>query len=99
MAFSVDDVVTIFFKAIQVDRGTHQRTGREFALAAETRQAAVDELLVLLQVNASEVRIDPTRTLVQLPAELWTIVGASPSADEPAGSLRRAGAKHRRVRS
>jgi len=99
---SVDDVVTIFFKAIQVDRGTHQRTGREFALAAETRQAAVDELLVLLQVNASEVRIDPTRTLVQLPAELWTIVGLSPSGhapDEPAGSLRRAGAKHRRVRA
>ena len=79
----MDDVVTIFFKAIQVDRGTHQRTGREFALAAETRQAAVDELLVLLQVNASEVRIDPTRTLVQLPAELWTIVGVSPSGHAP----------------
>jgi hypothetical protein len=47
----------------------------------------------------SEARIDPTRTLVQLPAELWTIVGGSslPPVTEAAG-LRRAGAKHRRVR-
>jgi hypothetical protein len=83
-----------------LDPGTHQRTGRELALAAETRQGAVDELLALLQVNARDVRIDPTRTLVQLPAELWTIVGLSstpPPMTEGAG-LRRAGAKHRRVR-
>ena len=89
----------MLFKAIQLDPGTRQRTGREFALTAETRQAAVDELLALLQVNVSDVRIDPTRTLVQLPSELWTIVGGSilPATADPAG-LRRAGAKHRRVR-
>jgi hypothetical protein len=65
----------------------------------ETRQAALDELLRLLQVKASEARIDPTRTLVQLPAGLWTIVGISnsPASTDPA-ALRRAGAKHRRVR-
>jgi hypothetical protein len=91
----------IVYKAIQLDSGTRQRTGREYALAAETRQAAIDELLGLLEVKAGEARVDPTRTLVQLRTELWTIVGVSPSAppaDEPAGSLRRAGAKHRRVR-
>jgi hypothetical protein len=82
-----------------LDPATRQRTGREVSLAAETRQAALDELLGLLQVKASEARIDPTRTLVQLPAELWTIVGISdsPSSTDPA-ALRRAGAKHRRVR-
>jgi len=64
------------------------------------RQAAVDELLGLLQVNASEARIDPTRTLVQLHSRLWTIVGVSDAslpAQDPS-ALRRAGAKHRRVR-
>ncbi len=87
------------FKAIQLDAVTRQRTGRELVLAAETRQAAVDELLALLQVTAGAARIDPTRTLIQLPGELWTIVGGSvsPPTTDPAG-LRRAGAKHRRVR-
>ena len=87
------------FKAIQLDPVTRQRTGRELALGAETRQAAVDELLALLHVTVGDVRIDPTRTLVQLPTELWTIVGGSlsPPTTDPAG-LRRAGAKHRRVR-
>jgi len=91
--------VAIRYKAIQLDPGTRQRTGRELALTAETRQSAVDELLALLHANVSEARIDPTRTLVQLPAELWTIVGGSsvPPMAEAAG-LRRAGAKHRRVR-
>ena len=87
------------FKAIQLDAATRQRTGRELVLAAETRQAAVDELLAVLQVTAGDARIDPTRTLVQLSSELWTIVGGSvspPTTD--AASLRRAGAKHRRVR-
>jgi hypothetical protein len=90
----------IAFKAIALDPATRQRTGREVALTAETRRGAVDELLRLLQVDASDARIDPTRTLVQLPAELWTIVGASLSAlpSDEASSLRRAGAKHRRVR-
>jgi hypothetical protein len=89
----------VTFKAIQLDPVTRQRTGRELTLGAETRQAAVDELLALLQVTVGDVRIDPTRTLVQLPTELWTIVGGSlsPPTTDPAG-LRRAGAKHRRVR-
>ena len=87
------------FKAIQLDPVSRQRTGHELALGAETRQAAVAELLALLQVTLGDVRIDPTRTLVQLPTELWTIVGGSlsPASTDPAG-LRRAGAKHRRVR-
>jgi len=89
-------------KAIQLDAVTHQRTGREVALAAETRQAAVDELLAVLRVTSGEARVDPTRTMVQLPAELWTIVGSAtagpPRADQTAGALRRAGAKHRHVR-
>ncbi len=88
------------FKAIELDPGTRQRTGVVHALEAETRQAAIGELLGLLHIDAAEARIDPTRTLVQLRSQLWTIVSAStgslPSA-EPA-SLRRAGAKHRRVR-
>jgi hypothetical protein len=92
-------VTAISFKAIQLDPVTRQRTGREVVLTAQTRRAAVDELLGLLEVDVSDVRIDPTRTLVQLPTELWTIVGGSisPPTTDPAG-LRRAGAKHRRVR-
>ncbi len=86
------------FKAIELDPASRQRTGREHALEAETRQAAIDELLGLLQTTAAEARIDPTRTLVQLHSQLWTIVGSSssPPSTEPS-SLRRAGAKHRRV--
>jgi hypothetical protein len=92
-------VTTISFKAIQLDAATRQRTGRQFVLAAVSRQAAVEELLALLNANTSDARIDPTRTLVQLSAELWTIVGvpSAPPTTESSG-LRRAGAKHRRVR-
>src|SRR5439155_21052123 len=90
----------VTFKAIQLDPVTRQRTGRELALGAETRQAAVDELLALLQVTVGDVRIDPTRTLVQLPTELWTIVGGSllPPTTDPV-CLRPAGAKHSLVLS
>ena len=92
-------MTTISFKAIQLDAATRQRTGREVALVAETRQAAIDELLSLLNVSVSDARIDPTRTLVQLPLDLWTIVGISSAPPMTEGSgLRRAGAKHRRVR-
>jgi hypothetical protein len=91
--------VLAIFKAIELDPASRQRTGREYALKAETRQAAIDELLGLLQIDAAEARIDPTRTLVQLHSQLWTIVGTpgSPPSADPS-SLRRAGAKHRRVR-
>ncbi|MCA1645104.1 MAG: hypothetical protein LC797_06425 [Chloroflexi bacterium] len=88
------------FKAIQLDPASHQRTGVEHVLGAETRQTAIYALLALLQAAPAEARIDPTRTLVQVHAQLWTIVGSSssPPSTEPSAALRRAGAKHRRVR-
>jgi hypothetical protein len=86
------------FKAIELDAASRRRTGRELTLAVETRQAAVQELLRLLGTTPSEARVDPTRTIVQTEAQLWTIVGArAAAAPEPPG-LRRAGAKHKRVR-
>jgi hypothetical protein len=86
------------FKAIELDASSRQRTGQEYALAAENRQEAIAELLRLLNATLDAARIDPSRTLVQVNAQLWTIVGltAAPSAESP--SLRRAGAKHKRVR-
>jgi hypothetical protein len=88
----------LIFKAIQLDPVSKQRTGREHALAVETRREAVDELLNLLGATRGAATIDPTRTLVQFDAQLWTIVGfPAPRASE-SPSLRRAGAKHKRVR-
>jgi len=87
------------YKAIELDTASRQRTGQQYALAAENRQEAIAELLRLLNATLEVARIDPSRTLVQVNAQLWTIVGsqtASPSAESP--SLRRAGAKHKRVR-
>jgi hypothetical protein len=87
------------FKAIELDAVSHRRTGKEYVLAAENRQAAIAELLGLLNSTLEAARIDPSRTLVQVNAQLWTIVGlnpAAPAAESP--SLRRAGAKHKRVR-
>ncbi len=86
------------FKAIQLDPVSRQRTGRQHLLSAETRQAAIDELLVLLAVNPEHARIDPSRTIIQLDAELWTLVGFTPPSTQDSPSLRRAGAKHKRVR-
>jgi len=87
------------YKAIELDAASHRRTGQEYALAAENRQEAIAELLRLLNATLEAARIDPSRTLVEVNAKLWTIVGsqsATPSAESP--SLRRAGAKHKRVR-
>jgi hypothetical protein len=87
------------FKAIELDARSRERTGRQHVLAADTRQAAIDALLELLGKSAEQARIDPTRTLVQLDDQLWTMVAAStPPADDSSSSLRRAGAKHKRVR-
>jgi hypothetical protein len=86
------------FKAIELDADSRQRTGREYALATETRQEAILELLRLVGRSPSEARIDPTRTLVQTAGQLWTIVGARAAAPEDAPGVRRAGAKHKRVR-
>ena len=91
-------MVTIY-KAIELDPVTHQRTGGELALQAQTRQAAVAELLRLLQIDAADARIDPSRTMVQHGPRLWTIVGTPsslPTAEPP--RLRRLGPKHRHVR-
>ena len=87
------------FKAIELDRVSRQRTGHTYVLDVATRQEAIEALLRVLGVNPAAARIDPSRTLVQLETELWTIVGvtAPPAASETA-SLRRAGAKHKRVR-
>ena len=89
------------FKAIELDAATRQRTGRQFTLDAETRQAAIDALLALLETCQDQVRIDPTRTLVEFGAQLWTLVGASPASASPgeSSSLRRGGAKHKQVRN
>jgi hypothetical protein len=86
------------FKAIELDPASHRRTGREHVLAGENRQEAIADLLRLLHSTLDQARIDPSRTLVEVNAQLWTIVGsgAAPSAESP--SLRRAGAKHKRVR-
>jgi hypothetical protein len=87
------------FKAIELDAVSRRRTGLEYVLSAESRQEAIAELLRLLGSTVEAARIDPSRTLVQVNTQLWTIVGSSaaaPSAESP--SLRRAGAKHKRVR-
>jgi hypothetical protein len=86
------------FKAIELDARSRERTGRQHVLAADTRQAAIDALLGLLGKSAEQARIDPTRTLVQLDDQLWTIVAASTPPTDDSSSLRRAGAKHKRVR-
>ena len=87
------------FKAIELDPVLRQRTGRELMLDAETRAQAIAELLRQLAVAAEVAHIDPSRTLVQFDAQLWTIVAhMQPVAADDSPSLRRAGAKHKRVR-
>ncbi|HEY0583696.1 MAG TPA: hypothetical protein VGE94_16050 [Chloroflexota bacterium] len=88
-----------FFKAIELDPISKQRTGRQHTLTAQTRQEAVDALLALLGATADTARIDPSRTLVQFDEQLWTIVGTTPAPSVgDSAALRRAGAKHKRVR-
>jgi hypothetical protein len=88
----------ILFKAIQLDPVSKQRTGTEHALSVETRREAIDELLTLLGATRGAAQIDPTRTLIEVNSQLWTIVGfPAPRASE-SPSMRRAGAKHKRVR-
>ena len=86
------------FKAIELHANTRQRTGREYALESANRQQAVDELIRLLRVESGDVRVDPTRTMVHLGATLWTIVTTATRIEDVPSSLRRAGAKHKRVR-
>ena len=90
--------VTSVFKAIEIDATSRRRTGHEYTLGGATRQEAIDELLRLLGRTPSEARIDPTRTLVETAGQLWTIVATRAAAPQDAPGLRRAGAKHKRVR-
>ena len=88
------------FKAIEVDAISRQRTGHEVTLEADTRQAAIDALLVQLSVSSEAAHVDPTRTVVRIADHLWTLVRASPPREQGlSGSQRRAGAKHKQVRS
>jgi len=87
------------FKAIELELVSRRRTGRELAFDVETRQLAIVELLRSLGIDEGRARIDPTRTLIQVESHLWTIVGSSAvAAEAESSSLRRGGAKHKRVR-
>lgn len=89
------------FRLIELDPRTRQRTGRQYDLTPDTRQAALADALALLGVTPDTALIDPTRTLIQARAELWTLVGttaATGAAESASPALRRAGAKHKRVR-
>jgi hypothetical protein len=56
-------------------------------------------LLGLLEATRDAARIDPSRTLIEVGSQLWTIVAmAAPADAADAPGLRRAGAKHKRVR-
>jgi hypothetical protein len=87
------------YKAIELERDTRRRTGRELQFAVETRQSALEELLRALHVAPDAAHVDPTRTLVEVDGALWTLVAARAARlDAPTSSLRRAGAKHKNVR-
>jgi len=85
-------------KAVELDPSTRKRTGREVVLQAAARQAAIDELLDVLGFTLDQARVDPTRTIVHVGDYLWTIIATAPRQPEVDPALRRAGAKHRRVR-
>jgi hypothetical protein len=86
------------FKAVEVDAASRQRTGREYQLDCATRQAALEELLHLLGLSQDVVRVDPTRTLVEVGERRWTLVAAPRQRDSASGTQRRGGAKHKQVR-
>ncbi len=86
------------FKAIELDAASRERTGRQYLLDSDTRQAAVEELLGLLEIPREQARVDPTRTLIEVDGRLWTLVAARPRSESISPSLRRGGAKHKSVR-
>jgi hypothetical protein len=87
------------FKAIELDAASRQRTGREFTLEADHRQAAIDALLGRLHVAPEAAVVDPSRTLVRIGERLWTLVRTAAAAERATDpSLRRGGAKHKQVR-
>jgi hypothetical protein len=68
-------------------------------LDADNRQAAIDALLVQLQIPPASAVVDPSRTLVRIGERLWTVVKITPVEESGlSGSQRRAGAKHKQVR-
>jgi hypothetical protein len=67
-------------------------------LAVETRNEAIDGLLALLGIVRDAARIDPSRTLIEVNSQLWTLVAMAAPKTADAPGLRRAGAKHKRVR-
>jgi hypothetical protein len=86
------------FKAIELDAITRQRTGREFQLEADSRQAAVEALLAQLEVSPGAAHVDATRTLVLIGDTRWSIVNVQQAVVTESASLRRGGAKHKQVR-
>jgi hypothetical protein len=90
------------FKAIEVHADSRRHTGREYVFNVDTRQAAIEALLGVLGRPTTDARVDPTRTMVKIDEFLWTIVataaGPATSTADEAPNLRRAGAKHKRVR-
>jgi hypothetical protein len=86
------------FKAIELDSTSRRRTGRELDLAAETRQAAISLLLESLGLTLDQAEVDPSRTVIKAGTSLWTLVGVRSADVGDTPSLRRAGAKHKRVR-
>jgi hypothetical protein len=86
------------FKAIELDTVAHRRTGRAFELRAETREAAIEALVELLGIARADAEVDPGRRVVKVGTSLWTLIAASLDQEPDPPGLRRAGAKHKRVR-
>ena len=82
------------FKAIEVNATSRRRTGREWALDADTRHGAVDALLRLLGKTLSEARVDPSRTVVQVETSLWTIVATTAPAPSTSAFARPEPGRH-----
>ena len=64
----------------------------------QSRMAAIEALLSLLGKTSGDAQVDPSRTVVRIEASLWTIVAVSASSETVRPEVRRAGAKHKRVR-
>jgi hypothetical protein len=85
------------FKAVEVDAATRRRTGRAYELVVETRQAAIEALLARLGLTTDQVRVDPSRTLIDAGATMWTLIATRPAEAADTPTLRRAGAKHKHI--
>jgi hypothetical protein len=86
------------FKAIETDRASRQRTGRSLEFEAATRDAAIDALLSAVGSTREVAHIDPSRTLIEIASQRWTLVALSAAEPPVSPTLRRAGAKHKHVR-